>query len=124
MDIANFKLEYKQALTEQKELVQAITKQWEDEEKKLRDMQTSFADRYKACIVRKYMTLWSVSGKFPSDDELTKAVFYIGGLDLKDSGLDCDDSVPDTQISLNHKDCTFKFTYYNKRLKLWIVLVP
>lgn len=123
-NIENFKADYSQALKKQKQLVCDKLKEYELEERNLFNLQRKFADRYKKEIVRTYTRRWTVSDKFPQDDELTRVIFYLADMDISDMGLSCNNKIPQTELSLDHVRMTFTFKYFNERLGQWLVLEP
>jgi len=113
---------YSLTLANQRYTINKLTKDLEIEKARLLLLQKEYGERYKIAIVKKYMSFWSKSGKFPMDDELTKVVFYIGGLDIETLDLDCSNKIPKTELKLNNN--TFCFKYYNDRLEAWMELKP
>jgi len=109
----NFLTNYSEVISEQKKKVQDALESWELEDKNLFELQRKYANRYKKEICKYYMNLWNKSGKFPRDDELTDAVFFIGGLDIERQA-------PDIRLSLY--DNQFRLEYKNTRLDLWVKL--
>lgn len=123
----NFLSKYpiKALLSGQKAKVGAIHKLLKAEQSKLLELQALCGERYKHQIVKKHMTLWRKSGKFPKDNELTKIIFYIGGLPIKDLGLEgTSKSIPKTELKLDNSTNRYYFKYFNERLDKWIELKP
>lgn len=121
-DAVKFAEVYSTRLAEQKKIVSDLAFEHGRQESKLCAIQREYGEKYKIAIVKRFMATWEKSGKFPADDELTKVIFYLAGMEIKGMELDCDNSVPDT--SLMEIDGVFCFKYLNVRLHSWMELKP
>ncbi|KKQ34590.1 MAG: hypothetical protein US52_C0053G0013 [candidate division WS6 bacterium GW2011_GWA2_37_6] len=101
--------DYRKALQTQKAKVkQEIDKYFQLEKR--------FRNEYKLSVIRKYMTLWDKSGKFPLDPELTDTIFYLAGMPTE--------SPPKIEFTLDKCTYTYHLKYFNKRLNQYIELEP
>ena len=106
-------------LDKQKELINKLTLDLEKAKQNYILLQKKAINSYKLDVIRYYMAIWdNINGKFPKDEELTKAIFYLAGLDISDFQ---DNRKPKIEIKIlsNNK---IKLSYFNNRLETWIEL--
>lgn len=116
-DMEQFKATYQAKLKQAKEYREQALKAYEQADTEYSKVQYYYAEKYKSFIAKRFLKAWnSPTGKFPKDDELTDAIFFLAGLEVE--------RAPDITLHYDSLTCTFRLTYYNRRLKKHQELKP
>lgn len=116
---------YAKVIQSKREQVNSLKQKYDKVQTELIGLQEKYGNLYKKAIVLHYMTLWDKSGKFPLDNELTKVIFHLAGLNVSDLNLDnCSNTIPKNKLEFDSLQNRFRFYYFNERLNNWIEIKP
>lgn len=109
-DMEQFKADYQAKLRQAKEKREQALKAFEQADSEYNRIQYHYAEKYKSLVAKRFLKAWnSPKGKFPKDDELTDAIFFLAGLEVENP--------PNITLHYDSITCKFRLTYYNRRLK-------